>query len=72
MGETMNRRGFLKLLVVGTIGLALAPIRRSNEDRKIEMVQRAMKNAIITHDRMIEEAIFSGSFSEQAAWERIL
>ena len=82
----MNRRSFLKCLVVGTVGLAIpstlfqsrdinVPIRwvsREQVAEKYALVQKLMENAIESHDRMIEEAIFSGSFSEQAAWERIL
>lgn len=80
----MNRRGFLKLLVVGTTGLAIAPtlfahrdlnVRicwTKDENQKVALIRQLMENAINTHDRMIEEAIFSGSFSEKAAWEVVL
>lgn len=82
----MKRRAFFKLLIAGTAGLALAPslatyqelnipirwVSREQVAAKYVLVQQLMENAIESHDRMIEEAIFSGSFSEKAAWEAVL
>lgn len=53
----MTRREFFKLAIAGCIGIALGGLRATRLS-KIELVKRLMANAIETHDRLIEEAIF--------------
>lgn len=75
----MNRRTFLRVLGGAVVGAAIAPSvliepspRVLSREEKIAMLQRLLEHAIESHDRLIEEAIFTQSRLDGLVFDRNL
>jgi hypothetical protein len=77
----VNRRGFIKLLLAGTAGIALTPLApqelsvkltwvTTNDAQKHALVLYLVDNAIESHDALIEEMVFRASVgADRVMWE---